>query len=234
MFGNNLAVKIRLAYSNTLLKQKKKSETIKSEPIKRDRKKIIKKNSIKMIAIGISTGSPKALFEIIPFIPSGYKIPIVIVQHMPANFTKSYANQLNKKSKTPVSEINNNLVLLENEIYLAPGGIHTKLRNNKNTGQYYFSLVNSEPVNNCRQSVDVFFESLIHFCNEDIMLIIMTGMGNDGSHHLTKLAEKKAHIIAQDEESSVVWGMPESAVKSGAVDEILSLTEIKNMIVSLY
>jgi two-component system chemotaxis response regulator CheB len=177
-----------------------------------------------IIVIGVSTGGPRSLSEMLPLLCERTDAPILIVQHMPPTFTTSLAESLDKKCRHKVKEGNAGDYVTPNTVYVAPGGVHMVVR--KSGAEVMVGTNSQPPENGCRPSVDVLFRSVATTYAHNITAIIMTGMGNDGSKSLRALKRNGARIIAQDEASSVVWGMPGSAVKTGLVDEVLSLLNI--------
>jgi len=193
-----------------------------------ENKKILYKN-IDVIVIGISTGGPKAMLDILPEICEKTDLPIIIVQHMPKEFTKSYAENLNRKCKHNVKEAENFMAIQKNCVYIAPGGFHLYIKKNEQNATY-LTLTDNPPENNCKPSVDVLFRSAADVYTNKLLAIIMTGMGNDGAKSMMALKRAGAVIIAQDKESSVVWGMPESAIQTNCVDYVVSLNKIPETI----
>lgn len=190
--------------------------------------------SIKAILIGISTGGPKALLEIMPDLSSSMlNIPIFIVQHMPPTFTQSLARSLNLKcSQHTVVECSHNDIVENDHIYIAPGGKHMVLK--KNISGKVMTVTNEdEPEEGCRPSVNVLFRSVVDVFAGNVVAIIMTGMGSDGTKGLVPLKSAGAYTIAQDEESCVVWGMPGSAVAANLVDDVVSLKKIPDAVNSV-
>lgn len=187
-------------------------------------------DNIKFIAIGISTGGPEALRQILPKFKTS--IPIVIVQHMPEGFTKDFALSLNKittENKYSVKEIEDNDVLQEKYIYIAPGNHHIEMH--KSLDKFIIKVNQDPPVNNHRPSVDYFFSSLYKNIDFNCFIpIIMTGMGKDGAFYIKKLHEKGIFTIAQNEESCIVFGMPKAAIQLKGIDKILDLNEIPEFI----
>jgi two-component system chemotaxis response regulator CheB len=180
----------------------------------------------------VSTGGPKALVQLIPAFPSTFPIPIVIVLHMPKAFTKSMADELNRKSSLAVKEAQDSDSIQGGAVYLAPGGIHLIFERKTET-QVILRTVDTPPVNGCRPSVDVLFRSAAGIFKKNVMAIILTGMGNDGTKGCAELKKENAYIIAQDKETSVAWGMPGCAVSGGHVDEVLPLHEIAKRVVHI-
>ncbi|MBF0496594.1 MAG: chemotaxis response regulator protein-glutamate methylesterase [Deltaproteobacteria bacterium] len=180
---------------------------------------------IKAVIIGVSTGGPRALSAIMPELSNLVDLPIFIVQHMPPTFTQSLAESLNNKCRHQIIEGKHNDIVDNGRAYIAPGGRHMLVR--KNTlGQFMTTINDQPPENGCRPSVDVLFRSAATAYGGDVVAIILTGMGNDGTKSLSQLKRAGAYVIAQDEATSVVWGMPGSAVASGQVDDVLPLDKI--------
>jgi two-component system chemotaxis response regulator CheB len=186
---------------------------------------------IECILIGVSTGGPKALASILPAICDHSSVPILIVQHMPRHFTRSLADSLNKKCRYAVREARNNEMLETNHIYIAPGDQHMLVR--RINGKVRIVLNDQPPENGSRPSVDVLFRSASIVYGPDVLAIILTGMGTDGTKGSGAVKRAGGHVIAQDESTSVVWGMPGSAVSSGNVDAILPLDEIPESVLRI-
>lgn len=177
----------------------------------------------KIVAIGTSTGGTQALETVL--VPLPRVCPgIVIVQHMPEKYTASFADRLNKLSQIEVREAKNNDRVIPGLALIAPGGKHMQL---KRSGAYYYVEVLDGPlVNRHRPSVDVLFRSVARFAGKNAIGIIMTGMGDDGARGLLEMRQAGARTIAQDEATSVVFGMPKEAINHGAAQEILPLNKI--------
>ncbi|WP_176461603.1 protein-glutamate methylesterase/protein-glutamine glutaminase [Anaeromicrobium sediminis] len=182
----------------------------------------------KVVLVGTSTGGPRALQYVIPYIEKNIQGSLLIVQHMPAGFTKSLAKRLNDLSQINVKEAEDNDILMPGHAYIAPGDRHMKIK--KVSGGYKIQLSTDKPVSGHRPSVDVLFDSAANEVSTDILGVIMTGMGSDGAKGMVNLKSKGATTIAQDEESCVVYGMPKSAVNLGCVDKIVSLQDIADEI----
>lgn len=182
----------------------------------------------KVIVLGASTGGTEAIRHLLKEMPP--KMPgIAIVQHMPEGFTKSFANSLDKISNLEVKEAENGDKLYQGRVLIAPGNKHMLL---KNVGKEYYVEVKEGPlVNRHRPSVDVLFRSAARYAGHNAIGILLTGMGNDGAAGLKELQEAGAHTVAQDESTSVVFGMPKEAIKLGAADKVFPLNEITNHIV---
>ena len=177
----------------------------------------------KIIVLGASTGGTEAIRQLLKNLP-GNMPGIAIVQHMPERFTKSFANSLNNICELEVKEAQNGDKLYQGRVLIAPGNYHILL---KRVGKEYSVEVKEGPlVNRHRPSVDVLFRSAARYAGSNATGILLTGMGNDGAKGLLELKEVGAHTIAQDEASSVVYGMPKEAAKLGAADKILPLDQI--------
>lgn len=184
-----------------------------------------------IVAIGVSTGGPRALQRVIPLVPKNIKASILIVQHMPPGFTKSFAERLNQLSKIIVKEAEDGDVLQPGVAYIAPGDYHMIVKEQKQMNQYFIQISKDAPVRGHRPSVDIMMNSLVHIDIKKVIGVIMTGMGSDGTQGMTLLKQKKdTYTIAQDEASCVVYGMPKAAVEAGIIDEIVPLDRITNKI----
>lgn len=222
--------KIKLAYrtlkNNQLFNSAKKKEVRESL----DSTKIPKEMKY-VIALGVSTGGPRALSEILPEFPGDLPAAIVIVQHMPPGFTASLAVRLNETCRLTVKEAEDGDELRAGYVYIAPGDNH--LTFSSESSKLIIRLTKTPPVGGLRPNVDVMMTSLSETGFKPIIGVIMTGMGSDGSKGLLKLKEKKdAYIIAQDESTSVVFGMPRSAIENGVVDKTVPLQEIPSCIMN--
>jgi two-component system chemotaxis response regulator CheB len=178
-----------------------------------------------MVLIGVSTGGPAALAKIIPQLPDDFPVPVFIIQHMPPMFTQALAESLGSKSTIKVVEATNNTRPLPGHVYIAPGGKQMKLVKDADSAGTII-ITDDPPENNCKPSVDYFFRSVANNFPSKSVAAILTGMGSDGTIGLRLLKRQGCHIIAQDEASCVVFGMPRSAVEAGVVDEILTLEKI--------
>lgn len=186
---------------------------------------------IRAILIGVSTGGPRALAEILPPLCEKIDVPILIVQHMPPTFTQSLANSLNAKCRYTVIEAKDNDVIRDRHIYIAPGGRHMLLMKWRQTVR---TVINDQPPEKgCKPSVDILFRSGATVYGRDVIAIILTGMGVDGTAGARVLKRAGAYVIAQNEATSVVWGMPGSAQASGNVDKILPLDKIPSNIIAM-
>ncbi|MED0674594.1 MULTISPECIES: protein-glutamate methylesterase/protein-glutamine glutaminase [Aneurinibacillus] len=185
-----------------------------------------RRNVHNLVAIGTSTGGPKALQVLLRDFPRDFRGAVVIVQHMPPGFTKSLAQRLNSLCEIEVTEAEDNQVLKEGHAYIAPGNYHMEIRQ-RTDGELYISLNQSQPRGGHRPSVDMLFESIARIHHPAKYAIIMTGMGSDGTAGLKKLKETgNCTVIAQDESTCVVFGMPRAAIRAGTVDIVAPLHEI--------
>ncbi len=176
-----------------------------------------------LIAIGASTGGTEAIKEVLMAMPADAP-GIVITQHIPEAFSASFANRMNTLSAMTVCEAREGDQILPGHVYIAPG--HSHLRVNRDGARYVCRLSNDAPVNRHRPSVDVLFRSVAQRVGPNAVGIILTGMGADGAQGLLEMKQAGANTIAQDEATSVVWGMPGEAAKLGAADVILPLHHI--------
>jgi two-component system chemotaxis response regulator CheB len=180
-----------------------------------------------VVAIGCSTGGTQALQEVLTVLPAVCPA-VVIVQHMPPNFTAAFAERLNGLCKITVKEAKNNDRVVPGSALIAPGGKHLLLQ--RSGAQYYVEVREGPPVSRHCPSVDVLFRSAAKVAGPNALGIIMTGMGDDGARGLKEMRDAGAHTIAQDEQSCVVFGMPKEAIRMDAVDRILSLHELPRAI----
>ncbi len=176
-----------------------------------------------IIAIGASTGGTEALRELLEVLPPNTP-PIVITQHMPEQFTKSFADRLNELCQIGVKEATEGDSVIPGQALVAPGNYHMELR--RSGARYYVTLNQTPLVNRHRPSVDVMFASVGQYAGANSVGVILTGMGNDGAAGLLKMKQAGAFTLAQDEASCVVFGMSKEAIKAGGVDKILPLSEI--------
>jgi two-component system chemotaxis response regulator CheB len=196
------------------------------------RNRLVRSSGFDVIAIGISTGGPNALSELIPALPKELGIPILIVQHMPPVFTASLANTLNKKSALHVKEAEDQEAILPDTVYIAPGGRHMTIK--KNAGnQSIIALTDDAPVNSCRPSVDVLFRSVPAAYGAKVLSIIMTGMGNDGLAGVRALKEIGCYSLTQSADTCVVYGMPRAVDEQGISDEQVALSNLPKRIMEL-
>jgi len=179
----------------------------------------------KIIAIGTSTGGPRALQRVIPYLPGDLPAAVVVVQHMPQGFTRSLASRLNDISEMTVKEAEDNELMKAGYVYIAPGDRHLLL--SKRGKDIILLLDDSDPVSGHRPSFDKMLFSISELEQDNILGVIMTGMGTDGSKGLKVLKEKLGiKIIAQDKQSCIVYGMPRTVIEMGIVDQVVPLEQI--------
>lgn len=179
-----------------------------------------------IVVLGCSTGGPEALAVVLGALPARFPVPIVVVQHMPPDFTRLLADRLDKTCALSVNEVVGPVKAKPGEVWIAPGHSHIKLTNT--AGQ--IELDDGPEENNCKPAVDVLFRSAAATYGRRAVGVILTGMGDDGARGGKLLADSNAHIIAQDEVTSVVWGMPGAAFRAGIVDSLVPLQGVANEI----
>lgn len=184
----------------------------------------------KVVAIACSTGGPKALQSVIPFLPKNIDAPIVLVQHMPAGFTKSMADRLNEVSEISVKEAEDGEKLEKGMIYIAPGGRHMEVMKNAD-GSHRIALNDMPPIGGLRPCANITYDSLTRSGFDEVVCVVLTGMGADGTNGIISLSSKKPiHVIAQNAETCVVYGMPKAIADTGLVDEVVSLDNVAQTI----
>jgi len=182
------------------------------------------KEKPKVLVIGVSTGGPTALGSILPTLPADYPLPVLVVQHMPPLFTRLLAERLDSTCKLRVEEATQDRAVEPGRILIAPGDFHMKLTNNGNGVRVF--LDQSPRQNSCRPAVDVLFASAGEIYGGAAVAVILTGMGQDGLRGVEILRARGASVLAQDEATSVVWGMPGAIVSAGLADRVLPLDEV--------
>lgn len=191
--------------------------------------KVVSATGKKIVAIGTSTGGPQALQAVITRLPGNLPCGVVVVQHMPAGFTKSLAERLNSISEIAVKEAENDEIIRPGQVYIAPGNYHLRIVPAVGTDRK-IQLSQEPPVGNHRPAVNVMFDSASRF-GKDLVSVIMTGMGADGCEGMKKIKATGGYSIAQDENTCVVYGMPKAVVDAGLADEIRPLDKIAEAIV---
>jgi len=183
-----------------------------------------------VVAIGISCGGPPTLTEMLPAFPSDF-VPILVIQHMPAQFTTAFAKQLNDASAMKVREAEHGELLQHGTVLIAPGDRHLKLTR---SGVGLRVILDASPkVSGHRPSADVMFAALAHVCAPRCVGIVMTGMGGDGAEGVVRLSQAGAWTIAQDEASSLVYGMPKVAQATGCIDHVAPFSKIPELVARL-
>lgn len=220
-----------------LFRNAKQENIIKSpaDPVLRQKSSEVKKltkasfGKRKLVALACSTGGPRALQSVVPLLPKNLDAPFLIVQHMPAGFTNSLALRLNEMSELNVKEAAAGDVLQPGNVYIAKGGNHMRIHTKGL--ESVISLDSDEPRSGLRPCADYMYESLLDSKYDSILCVVLTGMGSDGTKGIMKLNEtKNIYVVAQDMETSTVYGMPKAVAKAGLVDEVLPLEQIKDAI----
>jgi two-component system chemotaxis response regulator CheB len=184
---------------------------------------------IDVVAIGVSTGGPNALSVLMPKIPKDFAVPILIVQHMPPVFTKAFAERLDSLCDIQVKEAKGGELLEPGCAWLAQGGHHMVL--NKTSEGIKLKLNQDPPENSCRPAVDVTFRSVSEIYQGHCLGVVMTGMGHDGMRGSERMVELGGQVVIQDEQSSVVWSMPQAVSEAGLADKIVKLDELAEEII---
>ncbi len=174
---------------------------------------------VDIVAVGVSTGGPNALAELLPLIKGELPVPMVLVQHMPPMFTRLLAERLNAQAKLRVIEAAGGEVLEAGTVYVAPGNFHLVVQRRGNT---VVTVLNQlPPENSCRPAVDPLFRSVVQVYGGRVLGVILTGMGQDGTRGCEAIRAAGGSVLAQDEASSVVWGMPGFVARAGLADRVL-------------
>ena len=191
----------------------------------------LNRSKAEVIVIGISTGGPNALAKMLPMIPKDIGVPILIVQHMPPMFTQSLANSLAAKCAIAVREARQGEPIFPNTALIAPGGKQMKIVAGADGKNRVVKITDDPPENSCKPSVDYLFRSAANHYVGRATGVIMTGMGSDGTQGLRLMKQNGATIIAQNEATCVVFGMPKTAAETGLADAVLPLNQLADMIV---
>lgn len=180
----------------------------------------------KIVAIGSSTGGPRALEGLFRILPNDFPATILVVQHLPKSFSRSLALRLDRNCSIPVKEAEDNEQIFPGHIYLAPSGFHMTVIKKKEPPGYFIKLDDSPPVWGVKPSVDILMESVAEIFKNRVIGVILTGMGQDGAKGVKAIKQNRGLIIAQDKGTSVVYGMPKAAVETGCVDIVTPIEEI--------
>ena len=184
----------------------------------------------KLVALACSTGGPKALQSVIPYLPANLDAPMLLVQHMPAGFTKSMADRLNEVSKIKVKEAEDGDKLEKGKVYVAPGGKHMEVVKCPD-GSHKISLNNMPAIGGLRPCANITYDSLSKTGFDEVVCVVLTGMGADGTNGILSLSSHKPiHIISQSAETCVVYGMPKAIEETGMVDEVVALEKVAETI----
>jgi two-component system chemotaxis response regulator CheB len=190
-----------------------------------------------MVAIGVSTGGPNALLEVIPKLPPGLDAPILIVQHMPYSITSSLARRLDQRSVLKVVEATDKDMVLPNVVFMAPGGKHMVIEQTPSGKWPYIShrirITDDPPVNGVKPSVDKLFCSLAEDYRGNVLSVIMTGMGNDGLSGVRCLKPKGGYCITQSADTCIVYGMPRALDEAALSDESVPLFRLAERIAEI-
>nr|WP_277349730.1 chemotaxis response regulator protein-glutamate methylesterase [Planosporangium thailandense] len=185
---------------------------------------------VEVLAIGCSTGGPEALSQVLQALPENLPVPVVVVQHMPPVFTKMFAERLNRICALEVVEAAGNEQVRSGTVYIAPGDFHLEVV--RSGAAVVTKLQSGPPENFCRPAVDVLFRSVAKVYGGKVVATVLTGMGQDGRRGAEVLHAEGAEVVAQDEATSVVWGMPGAITQAGLADLVLPLPEIANHLIS--
>jgi two-component system chemotaxis response regulator CheB len=225
--ADELISKIRLIAMKNKFGAYKRREPVSREDLSKSNLDGIAKRRVDIIAIGSSTGGVQAASEVLPKLPAEMK-PIVWVQHMPPNFTKSFAERLDSMSKMHVVEAKNGDTLVDGTCYIAPGGFQMQVVKSASCAR--LRVEGTDKVSGHCPSCNVLFDSVSQNYAENSVGVIMTGMGDDGAQGLAKMHQRGAFVIGQNERTCVVYGMPKSAATLGAVNIEVNLTDIPRAI----
>jgi len=185
-----------------------------------------------ILAVGSSTGGPQALFEFLKTLPTEINVPVMITQHMPATFTAILADHITRMTKWPCQEGKNGDVLKSGKIFLAPGGFHMTV---VQKGTDRVIALNEEPPENfCRPAVDPMLRSVVKVFGPRVLTVILTGMGNDGAKGSKGVVEAGGTVVAQDEKTSVVWGMPGAVASAGICSAVLPINQIAGHVARVF
>jgi len=184
-----------------------------------------------LLLIGVSTGGPNALAELVPALPADLPVPVLIVQHMPPLFTKALAERLDQRSRLKIMEATDGAVASAGEVWIAPGDYHMTVE--ARGGKFVLRLNQAAAENGCRPAVDVLFRSAASAVGGRALVVMLTGMGQDGLKGSEPLVAAGAQLLAQDEASSVVWGMPGAVTRAGLASKVLPLSQMAGEITRL-
>jgi two-component system chemotaxis response regulator CheB len=179
---------------------------------------------IEVVVIGSSTGGPNALTAILEVLPADFEVPVLIVQHLPENFTTFLANRLDSASRLPVREATNRTRLEPGTVWIAPGNLHLETRSTN--GGIQLATTEGPLVNSCRPAADVLFRSAAKCYGASVLAVVLTGMGQDGLDGCRDISAAGGRVIVQDRATSVVWGMPGQVAGAGLAELVLPVTEI--------
>jgi len=231
-YGELIAYKIRAAASARVEARAPAGPPQPPAPARRKAAKRAPADTPQVIFIGASTGGTQAIQEILQAMPASCP-PVLIVQHMPENFSLPFASRLDSLCEITVKEAEDGEPVLPGHAYIAPGGRHLLVAKPTTPRRYTLQLAQAEAVNLHRPSVDILFRSAAKRVGQDATGVLLTGMGKDGATGLLEMKQAGARTIAQDESTSVVFGMPREAIRLGAADEVLALPDIGRRLAEL-
>lgn len=189
-----------------------------------------KPRDCEILCIASSTGGPQALSDLLPRLPAGLPVPIVVVQHMPPVFTRLFADRLNELCSLSVEEGAEDTEILPGHVYIAPGGKHMELV--RRAGKTFLHLNEEPPENSCRPAADVLFRSVAKLYGGAVVAVVLTGMGADGLRGCRHIVEAGGRVLAQDAASSVVWGMPGVVAEAGIAEKVLPLADLAGAVLA--
>jgi two-component system chemotaxis response regulator CheB len=184
---------------------------------------------VEVVAVGASTGGPNALVELVAALPPDWAVPLVIVQHMPPEFTTRLAERLSEKARLRIREAAEGEAVSAAQGWVAPGGYHLRLR--RDGAAVRLALDQGPPVNSCRPAVDVLFRSAAEVYGSGVLAVVLTGMGQDGLRGCECVRAAGGQVLVQDEASSVVWSMPGAVAQAGLADRALPPQQLGREIV---
>ena len=188
-------------------------------------------SDFRVLGIGVSTGGPQALGQLIPQLPASLRVPVLVVQHMPPMFTRLLAERLDSLGALSAVEAADGMEIRAGTVYIAPGDYHLRVRR---SGTRLLAVLDQGPQeNSCRPAVDVLFRSLAETFGKDALSVVLTGMGFDGLRGTKAIKAAGGYSLVQDQASSVVWGMPGAVAEAGLADGVLSLSALGAEIVRL-
>jgi len=222
----------RTLMASHALGARKKKQNLPAAPEMAKKIQSLKRKNMNVVAIGVSTGGPPALQKVIPQLPQSFPVGILIVQHMPPSFTKSLADRLNGLSQLHVKEAEQGETVVAGAVYISPGDKHMTVRKWGRSSEIQLS---DKPYDTLHKpSVDVMLDSVAEVYRSGSLGVIMTGMGCDGVNGLRKIKSYGGQVIAQNENSCIVYGMPRAAIEEGLSDKIVALENISSAIVSYF
>lgn len=233
-YADEIIGKVKMAakanVANTVNRTLKPSDAAAGSAARSDAARKLPANSSKIIALGASTGGTEAIKVVVRALPANTP-PLVITQHLPAAFSESFVKHIDSVTEMTACIPKNGQAVETGHIYLAPGDRHMEVV--RDGSRYQIKLLDTEPVNRHKPAVDVMFRSVMHSAGANAIAVLLTGMGADGAAGMKEMHDAGAKTVIQDEQSSVVWGMPGSAFKLGCADYVLPLDELAHKILAL-